>query len=113
MMKDAMSCPSLTPPITNKFHIESIFPFWCTKKSSETVALTRVSRGAAARPCIVRIIERERKLPAKKPHALVPRSPITEMMNTGRLLQTAAAAAVKNVPPPVVRVMTPTILKDI
>ena len=113
MMKDATSWPSLTPPITNKFHIDNIFPFSWTKKSSETVALTRVSRGAAARPWTARMIVRERKLPAKKPHALVPRRPMAEMMKTGRLPQTAAAAAVKNVPPPVVSVINPTMLKEI
>lgn len=77
------------------------------------MALTSVSRGAAARPWTARMMDRERKLPAKKPHALVPKRPIAETMNTGRLPQTAAAAAVKNVPPPVVSVITPTMLKEV
>jgi hypothetical protein len=51
--------------------------------------------------------------PAKKPQALVPKRNIVEMAKTGRLPHTAAAAAVKKVPPPVVSCNSPTKLKDI
>jgi hypothetical protein len=54
--------PSFTPPITKRFQIESILPFSWTKKISETVALTRVSRGAAEKPWTSLIKVRERKL---------------------------------------------------
>lgn len=54
--------PSFTPPITKRFHILNIFPFSCTKKSSDTVALTNVSSGAAKRPCVALMIDKERKL---------------------------------------------------
>lgn len=72
----------------------------------------RVSRGAAENPWITLMSVREMKLPAKKPHALVPKRKSVEIMNTGRLPQTAAAAAVKNVPEPVASCSRPTRLND-
>jgi hypothetical protein len=51
--------------------------------------------------------------PAKKPQALVPKRNIIEMTMTGRLPHTAAAAAVKKVPLPVVSCNIPTKLNDI
>jgi hypothetical protein len=51
--------------------------------------------------------------PAKKPQALVPKRNIVEVTKTGRLPHTAAAAAVKKVPPPVVSCNSPTKLNDI
>ena len=49
----------------------------------------------------------------KKPQAFVPRRKIVETINTGLFPHTAAAAAVKNVPLPVVSCNAPTILNDI
>jgi len=51
--------------------------------------------------------------PAKNPQALVPKRNKVDIMNTGRFPHTAAAAAVKNVPDPVVSCSNPTRLKDI
>ena len=72
------------------------------KNNSDTVALTRVSNGAAAKPWTALMISSDRKLLAKKPQALVPKRPNVEIKNTGRFPHTAAAAAVKKVPVPVV-----------
>jgi hypothetical protein len=105
--------PSFTPPITNRFQIDNIFPFSCTKKISDIVALTNVSNDAAENPCTTLISVKLKKLPAKNPQALVPKRKRVEMRNTGRLPHTAAAAAVKNVPEPVVICRSPTREKDI
>ena len=105
--------PSFTPPITNRFQIDNILPFSCTKKISETVAEMSVSSGAAEKPCTTRINVNDRKLPAKNPHALVPNKNSVEIRNTGRFPHTAAAAAVKNVPEPVVICRRPTREKEI
>lgn len=51
--------------------------------------------------------------PAKKPQALVLKRNNVEMTKTGRLPHTAAEAAVKKVPPPVVSCNSPTKLNDI
>lgn len=49
----------------------------------------------------------------KNPQAFVPRSKIVETINTGLFPHTAAAAAVKKVPLPVVSCNVPTILNEI
>lgn len=58
------------------------------------------------------IVLGKRLTPAKKPHAFVASKNKVEMRKTGRLPHTAAAAAVKNVPLPVVICKRPVRLND-
>src|SRR4051794_36096527 len=99
--------------MTNKFQMLNILPFSWVKNISDIVAETRVSSGAAAKPCASLIIVKDKKLEAKNPQALVPSSTSVETINTGRFPHIAAAEAVKNVPLPVVSCSRPTMLKDI
>lgn len=58
------------------------------------------------------IMKKEGHTAAKKPHAFVPSKNKVDTIKTGLFPHTAAAAAVKNVPEPVVSCSKPTTLKD-
>jgi len=79
----------------------------------EDLAEITVSKGAAEKPCTTLIKVNDKMPPAKNPQALVPNKKRVGIRNTGLFPHTAAAAAVKKVPDPVVICSKPTREKEI